>query len=157
MIPVKQTKNREKHTMKKILFVAAALSLVAPAAFGQADGSGGPMARGGGMAETPIIFLDANDGTPDSVAVGKAVRLELDRSRQLSAVYVDDNSRARLVAPVSVTKDAAGQNMTVTYELRSTRKTIETAQVTCPVAKPATCGRDIVTATEKFMRSSKNR
>jgi hypothetical protein len=144
--------------MKKILFVAAALSLVAPAAFGQADGSGGgPMARGGGMNETPIIFLDANDGTPDSVAVGKAVRQELDRSRQLSAVYVDDNSRPRLVAPVSVAKDAAGQNMTVTIELRSARKKIETAEVTCPIAKPANCGRDIVTTTEKFMRSSKNR
>lgn len=144
--------------MKKILFIAAAFSLLAPAAFGQADDDeSGPMARGGGMDKTSIIYLDASDATPESAAVGKAVRLELERSRQLDPVYVDDNQRARLVAPVSLTKDAAGEKMTVVIELRSSRKKVEAAQVTCPVAKPATCGRDIVTAAEKFIRSNKNR
>jgi hypothetical protein len=144
--------------MKKVLCVAAVLSLAAPAAFGQADGGGGgTMSRGGGMAKTSIIFLDASDSTPESTAVGKAVRLEIERSRQLDPVYVDDNQRARLVAPVAVAKDATGQNMTVTIELRSARKKVEGAQITCPVAKPANCGRDIVIAAEKFMRANKNR
>jgi hypothetical protein len=115
------------------------------------------MDRGGGLDKTSIVYLDAGDGSPEATAVAKAVRNEIERSRQLDPVYVDDDQRPRLVAPVTVTKDAAGQKMTVAIELRSARKRIETAEITCPVAKPATCGRDIVSTAEKFIRKNKNR
>lgn len=144
--------------MKNAIYIAAIVSFAATGAYAQADSGGsGVMARGGGMAKTTMIYLDASDDTPESKAVGRATRLEMERSRQLEPVYIDDNQRARLIAPVTLTKDAAGDKMTVAIEMRTARKLVETAEITCPVAKPATCGRDIVAAAEKFIRTNKNR
>jgi hypothetical protein len=131
--------------MKTILFSAAALSLVATSAFGQAPGS------------TPIVFADVSGDAPDGAAVSKEVKKELERSRQLEPLYVRDDSKAQLTVPVGLQKDAAGQNVTVKYELRTGKRYTETQEVTCPTAKANNCARDIVIAAEKFVRKNKDR
>lgn len=146
--------------MKKILCLAAALSVLAPAAFGQADSengnSFGPRARDNDFSKTNLILVSAGE-SPEAVSVAKEIRRAMERSRRLEPVYVDDDRGARLAAPIAVEKDASGQNITVTYEQRTARRYTETNKVTCPVAKPANCARDIVVAAEKFVRVNKDR
>ena len=131
--------------MKKILFVAAALSLAAPSAFGQASGT------------TPIVYNPTAGAAPEIEAVTTAVRKELERSRQLEPLYVRDDTKAQLTVPVELLKDATGANLTVKYELKTGKRYTEVQEVTCPVAKSANCARDIVIAAEKFVRKNKDR
>jgi hypothetical protein len=137
--------------MKKILYVAtvlslaARLSLTAPAAFAQTSGS------------AEIVFAAISGDAPEIEMVTKAVRRELERSRHLTPIYVDDESKARLTIPTGLLKDAAGENLTVKYELRTAKRLVEEQQVTCPTKKVANCARDIIIAAEKFVRNNKDR
>ena len=131
--------------MKNVLFVAAALSLAATSAFGQAAGT------------TPIVFAAISGDAPEISLITTEVKKELERSRQLEPLYVRDDSKAQLTVPIGLQKDAAGQNMTVKYELRTGKRYTETQEVTCPTAKANNCARDIVIAAEKFLRKNKDR
>jgi hypothetical protein len=131
--------------MKKILLIAAALSLAAPAAFGQTSGS------------TELVFAAISGDAPEIEMVTKAVRRELERSRHLTPIYVDDDSKARITVPTGLVKDASGENLTVKYELRTAKRLTEEQQVTCPTDKVANCARDIIIAAEKFVRNNKDR
>lgn len=145
--------------MKKILSLAVVLSLAAPAAFGQADSEGGnnfgPRARDNDFSKTEIIVVSGGD-SPEAVALAKELRREMERSRRLEPVFVDDDRGARVMT-TGIEKDASGQNMTVTYEQRTQRRFTETHKVTCPVAKPATCAKEIVVLAEKFVRENRNK
>jgi hypothetical protein len=131
--------------MKKILCIAAVLSMAAPSAFGQASGT------------TPIVYAPNSGSAPEIAVVTSAVKKELERSRQLEPLYVRDDTKAQLTVPLDLQKDAAGQNMTVKYELRTGKRYTEAQEVTCAVAKAANCARDIVIAAEKFVRKNKDR
>src|SRR5688572_10487408 len=122
-----QTKKREKRTMKKALCIAAVLSLAAPSAFAQS--------------RTDIVFAPTAGDAPEIAAVAGAVRKELERSRQLEPLYVDDDTKARLTVPTGLTKDAAGANTTVKYQVKTSRRFSQEQEVTCAVAKVADCGR----------------
>jgi hypothetical protein len=146
--------------MRNILCLVAALALVATSAFGQADVEPGRYATGSARAlggpKLPII-VDVGDSSPEGVAIAKAVRKAMARSRTVSADYSDDRRKspiddraAVLVAPVTVTRDASGESMTVKIELRF-RGDVETHDVACPSDKPATCARHIAAAAEKFV------
>lgn len=127
--------------MKKALYIAALLSLAGSSAHAQA---GSP---------TQIVFAAIAADGPEVAAVTAAVHKELERSRQLEPLYVQDDSKPQLTVPLALTKDAAG-NMTVKYELRTAKRYKEEPEVSCPVAKPENCGRDIVIAAEKFIRKN---
>ena len=131
--------------MKKILFVAAALSLAAPSAFGQAAGA------------VQIVYNATTGDAPEIEAMAAAVKKELERSRQLEPLYVRDDAKPQLTVPLGLAKDASGANLTVKYELRTGKRYTEVQEVTCPVAKSANCARDIVIAAEKFVRKNKDR
>lgn len=144
--------------MKKILCIAAVLSLAAPAAFGQADSEKGnafgPRQNENSFAKTSMVFLSGGD-TPEGKAVAKEMRAEMMRSRRLEPVFVDDDRSPRLIAPMTAV--TTGENVTVTYELRTARRFVQTGEVTCAVSKPAKCATEVVTRAEKFMRDNKNK
>lgn len=145
--------------MTKIICLAAAVSLVATAAFAQADSprKSFDVGSGRGLSRTDIVFLPGAGEAPEIEAITKAVRNELERSRQLEPRYVDDDSKAKLAVPVGLAKDASGEKLIVAFQLTTARRLTERQEVTCAVNKPANCARDIVTRAEKFIRDNRDR
>jgi hypothetical protein len=153
--------------MRNILCLVVALGLVSTAAFGQADIEPGSYVTGSARALTGpklLLSVEAGDNSPEGLAVAKALRKEMDHSRTVMASYgegrragpIDDSRVPLLVAPLTVTKDATGENTTVKIELHS-RGNVETREVACPVAKPATCARHIAAAAKKFALANNTR
>jgi hypothetical protein len=97
--------------MKKIVLLAAAFSLAAPAAFAQLSVS--PPTYGEGMK----VFIRNHAADADSAGLVELITRAIDKNRKLTLIPTPEDDAVEVQAPLAVIKDKDGVRVTMTYEI----------------------------------------